>query len=518
MRIGTPKRDLALCRRPETNLLIAGDTTAKTRATTVVALPDVTTQDLDRPYADPNSAAIPYASSNNEPEWVELSAPVSNRQSDSPVDRRWILLRVVAAALIVVAGVVIVGSVASRRTAERQAINNAAHTTDVLADSVVQPAVNDGLFDGQPQSLAKLAAVVHDHVLGPTITRVKLWTDTGEIVYSDEPRLIGERFSLSPDERAVFADPATRADVTDLNEPENRFERGNGKLLEVYRPVWTASGRPLLFETYSPYGAVTQQAGQLWRGFAGITLSSCLLLIVLLVPVLLSLLGRLQRGQQQRAALLQAALDASDAERRRIAGTLHDGVVQELAATSFSLAGGAQQARSAGRPDEAGRLGEASEAVRGNIAGLRSLLVDIYPATLHSAGLAAAIGDLAASARRRVTAIRLELPDDVLASLEPPAEQLIFRVAQEGLRNAIKHAAASEVRLRLGEEPGQHGDIVFDVIDDGIGFDPGPVRDVAGNGHFGIRLLADLCAHEGAGLAVRSRPGSGAWWRLRIPR
>ena len=99
------------------------------------------------------------------------------------------------------------------------------------------------------------------------------------------------------------------------------------------------------------------------------------LLIVFLVPVLLTLMRRLQRGQEQRAALLQAALDASDTERRRIAGTLHDGVVQELAATSFSLAGGAQRAESMGRTDEACRLVDASEAVRGNIASLRSLLV-----------------------------------------------------------------------------------------------------------------------------------------------
>lgn len=489
---------------------------AAAQAMTVAAGTDMTTHDLDRSILDPEPARTADIFSAADRIWVKLSTPALSRQPEKPVDRRWILLRVAAAAMIVVVGVAIVGSVASRRTAERQAINDAAHTTDLLADSVVQPAVDDGLFDGRPQSLDKIATAVHSHVLGPAITRVKLWTDTGDIVYSDEPRLIGDRFKLSPDERAVFAHPATRADVTDLSEPENRFERGNGKLLEVYRPVWTASGRPLLFETYFPYSTVTQRAGQLWRGFAGITLSSCLLLIVLLVPVLLSLLRRLQRGQEQRAALLQAALDASDVERRRIAGTLHDGVVQELAATSFSLAGGAQQAKSAGRRDEGERLGAASEAVRGNIASLRSLLVDIYPANLHSAGLAAALADLAATVRRRGTAVRIELPDDVLVTLEPRAEQLIFRVAQEGLRNALKHAAATEVRLRLGES--EDGGIVFDVIDDGIGFDPAVVRDAAGAGHFGIRLLADLCAHEGAGLAVSSRPGAGTWWRLLIPR
>ena len=489
--------------------------TAKARTTTVVVITEMTTENLGRLPSDDEYVRREDVDSVSGRTWFELARPAPRQKPDRPVGRRWIVLRVVAAAAVVVVGVAVVGAVASRRTAERQAINDAAHTTDLLADSVVQPAVDDGLFGGRPQSLAKIAAAVHSHVLGPNITRVKLWTNTGEIVYSDEPRLIGQRFALSPDERAVFAAPATRADVSDLSEPENRFERGNGKQLEVYRPVWTTSGQPLLFETYFRYGTVTQRAGQLWRGFAGITVSSLLLLIVFLVPVLMTLMRRLQRGQEQRAALLQAALDASDTERRRIAGTLHDGVVQELAATSFSLAGGAQQAESTGHTDEALRLADASEAVRGNISSLRSLLVDIYPANLHSAGLAAAIADLAATARRRGIAVRAELPDDVLGTLEPRAEQLVFRIAQEGLRNSIKHAAASEVRLRLGQDD---GDVVFDVIDDGVGFDPATAQEAVGNGHFGIRLLADLCAQEGAGLSIRSGPGEGAWWRLRVPR
>ena len=51
--------------------------------------------------------------------------------------------------------------------------------------------------------------------------------------------------------------PTTHAEVSDLTRPENRYETGGGKLLEVYRPVWTPSGQPLLFETYMPYDSVT---------------------------------------------------------------------------------------------------------------------------------------------------------------------------------------------------------------------------------------------------------------------
>ncbi len=99
--------------------------------------------------------------------------------------------------------------------------------------------------------------------------RVKVWSRDGEILWSDEPRLIGDVFSLGPEEQEVIEHPATRADVSDLDEPENRYERGNGKLLEVYRPVWTPDGTPLLFETYARYDTVVARSGQLWRASPG---------------------------------------------------------------------------------------------------------------------------------------------------------------------------------------------------------------------------------------------------------
>jgi signal transduction histidine kinase len=169
-----------------------------------------------------------------------------------------------------------------------------------------------------------------------------------------------------------------RAEVTDLRRPENRFERGRGKLLEAYRQVRTSpSGTPLLFETYSPYDEVARRTSQMWHGFAGLMVSSLLLLAALQMPVLWRLLRRIRTGQQQREALLRRAVDASQDERRRIAGTLHDGAVQDLAASSFALAGALERAEREGTPELARQLRESAATVRGSIAGLRSLLVEI---------------------------------------------------------------------------------------------------------------------------------------------
>ena len=240
----------------------------------------------ERPPADPAVVAPP--------EWITVASGTRGPAELPPVRTGRIVLQVVAAAAFVVVLVSVLGAVASRKVAEREAVNDAASITGLLADAVVQPALDDALVTLDPAAIVAFDAVIREHVLGPSIVRVKVWTPDGLIVYSDEPRVIGETFALGEDERDVLTNPMTRAEISDLSRPENRFETGQELLLEVYRPVWTPSGQALLFETYSPYDPVTARSGELWRGFAGITLTSLLLLVVLLVPVLWRLLDRLR--------------------------------------------------------------------------------------------------------------------------------------------------------------------------------------------------------------------------------
>jgi two-component system, NarL family, sensor kinase len=425
-----------------------------------------------------------------------------------------VLIQVIAAILVVVIGVAVAGAFASRRVAERQAVTDAAQTTDLIARQVVQPAITDGLASGNPKALATFDRIVRRQVLTPSVVRVKLWTAAGRIVYSDEPRLIGQRFPLGSQDRAALTGHAVHAEVSDLQRPENRFERGFGKLLEVYRPVWTPSGQPLLFETYSPYRLVTQRTGELWRGFAGITISSLLILIALLLPILWGLLNRASRAQRQREVLLRRAVDASEEERQRIAGTLHDGPVQELAATSFTVAGAAERAAGSGQPELAEMLTTAAGTVRASIRGLRSLLVDIYPSSLTTAGLAPALTDLTEVLTARNIATHLSLDEDAAARLTPDQQQLVFRIARECLRNAARHASARNVEVRLFRE----GHVtVLEINDDGTGFDPAPVLGNPEDGHFGLRILTDVAASAGADLLLATAPGAGCRWRLEVP-
>ena len=103
----------------------------------------------------------------------------------------------------------------------------------------------------------------------------------------------------------------------------------------------------------------------------------------------------MRRAREERERLLRRAVEASDAERRRIAADLHDGVVQELAGASFALAAAAK--RMTGSPRAvAASLDRVAAGVRQSMRSLRSLLVEIYPPNLHTEGLAAALGDLLA--------------------------------------------------------------------------------------------------------------------------
>jgi signal transduction histidine kinase len=443
--------------------------------------------------------------------WVTVSRRREVERPQPPVRPRRVVTQVVAGLAVVLVLVGVLGSLAAQRLAEREAVNDAATIADVLAEAVITPELTDALADADPAAVAAFDAVMRDRVLGPRIVRVKLWSPDGRIVYADEPQLVGRTFALSPDQRTAISRPQTKAEVSDLDSSENEFETGE-RLLEVYRPVWTPNGRELLFETYSPYDSVSERSGQLWRGFAGVTVSSLLMLVVLTAPILWRLLRRLGDAQRQRERLLERTVEASDAERRRIAATLHDGPVQDLVASAFVAAGSAAKAESSGQPRIADDLRGLAASVRGNIRTLRSLLVDIYPPSLASAGLATALADLAQSGASRGLEVHVDAQEADDLGLEQDEERLVYRVAQECLRNSVTHAAPCTATIRLGREDDS---VVLDVLDDGPGFDTDRL-DRPDEGHFGLRVLADLASDAGAELQVSSRPGAGTHWRLVI--
>ena len=107
----------------------------------------------------------------------------------------------------------------------------------------------------------------------------------------------------------------------------------------------------------------------------------------------------------------------------------------------------------------------------------------------------------------------VELDVDPGITLPEDEQRLLHRVAQECLRNAATHAAPCRVLLRLAREDGV---VTLLVADDGAGFDPAVLDDPPA-GHLGTKVLADLASDAGAELALRTSPGHGTQWRLRLP-
>ncbi len=449
------------------------------------------------------------------PPWQIVSSDTPGRRPDLPPLRaRQVYGQVIAAAAVVLVVVGVLGAFASRSIAEREAVHDASQHASILAHAVIEPALGDGVATRDPAALRILDHAVRTRLLDDEIVRVKLWAADGTIVYSDEERLIGEVFALSEDEVEAFTNASARAEITDLSEPENRFERDQGKLLEVYRSVRTSGGETLLFEIYAPYEAVEAGTSRLWWALAVISLASLVVLVMLMLPVLWRLLERLARAQEQREQLLEHAVEASAEERRRIAANLHDGVVQELVAASYAVSGAAIGMESKDR-ELARTLHGVAATVRTGIGGLRSLLVDIYPPTLDDTGLVAALADLVTKLRTGDLEVTLDVSIDDPTGLDAEGERQIFRIALECLRNAERHSGASSIAVTLS---GDDDAVVLEVVDTGVGFDPVDAMARPVPGHFGLRLMADSTARVRGRLRVASAPGVGTHWELRVPR
>jgi two-component system NarL family sensor kinase len=239
--------------------------------------------------------------------------------------------------------------------------------------------------------------------------------------------------------------------VSDLSRPENRFERAFGSLVEVYLPVRATNGTKLLFETYQLDSVIKADEQRIWSGIFPALVAGLVLLFVVQVPLSWRLALRLQRASHDRAALLQRAIDSSETERWRIAGDLHDGPVQNLTAVSLTLGSAAIRLadpnREAPSHDELVSVMEAASVEsRTAIRELRTMIMEIAPPDLHRGGLDGALGRLAAVAQEHGVAARLETK----ASAEShPADDigLVYRTAQESVRNVIKHAQARTMTI-----------------------------------------------------------------------
>ncbi|MGI8699643.1 MAG: sensor histidine kinase [Nocardioidaceae bacterium] len=231
-----------------------------------------------------------------------------------------------------------------------------------------------------------------------------------------------------------------------------------------------------------------------------------MIFLLLSSPLVLVLARRLDRSAADRERLLLAAVEASDIERRRIARDLHDGVVQELAGISFTLSATARQIHE--QPEMTRTLDSLGAGVRRSLRALRSLLVEIYPPDLRTQGLPTALDDLLAPAAAAGIAVSVEVEDT--SKVAPDQVALVWRGAQEAVRNAIRHGRPRRLLVRVAALP---GGVQLEVRDDGVGFDPAVDPPY---GHFGLRSIRDLVEEAGGSVEISSVPDHGTAFRMTL--
>jgi signal transduction histidine kinase len=161
-------------------------------------------------------------------------------------------------------------------------------------------------------------------------------------------------------------------------------------------------------------------------------------------------------------------------------------------------------------PEQRAAVADLEGAVEQATERLRALVFELWPPSLERNGLEQAISELLADCEREGVSTRLEI--DVPSELPIALRGVIYRVVAEALTNVRQHARAGTVEIELTE---RHGTLRGRIRDDGVGFDPSPVRD----GHVGLEEMMLRVHAAGGSIEIRSASGQGTdiWLSVPVP-
>ncbi|MCX6878322.1 MAG: sensor histidine kinase [Verrucomicrobia bacterium] len=213
--------------------------------------------------------------------------------------------------------------------------------------------------------------------------------------------------------------------------------------------------------------------------------------------------------EQQRARMEKQVLEAGERERRRLGHELHDGLGQHLTAAALAADALAESLSAANR-EEATRATEMARHIRAAIKETRELSHGLAPVGIEQGGLVNALAEMAATiavpGKLRVV---FECEPSDLTCFGEPASHL-FRIAQEAVTNALKHAAPGEIRLGLRRQANR---LVLEVEDDGEGM-PETLPPDAG---MGLRVMQHRAQLLGGTFALAAAPAGGTLMRCDVP-
>ena len=406
--------------------------------------------------------------------------------------------------LLVATSLSVLLGVLARRAGTDEAVRSFDRVAAVVAGSVVAPRATPELRQGDPQAQEGVRRVVVPLLDAGPVAHITIREPDGRVVWSDQPGLAGSTTGLTEAQRTALR---TQSVVTD---PGTTPPAAPPDHLTASVGVQDTTGSPLLVQVAERRENVAARTAMAWARFAPVSLAALAVLELVQVPVVWVLARRLRQRREAETALREAADEVAAVERRRIASEVHDHVIPDLTGVALSL-----DAARLGGPDAVSPtalLDSSSRSVRSAIGELRRLLVDLSRARLPDAGLATALTDLAD--RMALSGVHVELHTSGLEGVRGPAAELLYRCAQETLRNVATHSRAAEVELsavRAGDE------VTLTIDDDGCGFDEARLAESSRSGHLGLRALGGLIADAGGSLAASSAPGQGTRVLATVP-
>ena len=365
------------------------------------------------------------------------------------------------------------------------------------------------------QSPREIVAAIGENLAGSEVNGVSLWEQTGEGGDANEFSLMGS-WSLRTGRQLPPGTRLSSSQMPPLAELEDQasLELRTGELPASEGEAWNEEGVKslLLIPLVPPDGssrALLVVASRKSRGFprgatrAYLTTSG---------PAALALENVRLLDQARKTGRKAGMLG----ERQRLAREIHDTLAQGFTSIVMNL-----EAAEGALPEEISKedrarrhVDQARLTARESLTEARRLVWALRPESLDNASLPEALAQLAA---RWSDSAGVEASANVTGTPRPipaEAEVTVVRVVQEALANVLKHARASRVVVTLSYMSDL---LALDVIDDGVGFDPGCRRNDTPESGFGLQTMRERIGQLGGVLTIQSAPGEGTTLAAELP-
>jgi signal transduction histidine kinase len=424
---------------------------------------------------------------------------------------------------------------------EAGVVHETGATTALYVDSFVAPLLQE-LDDGEtlsPANTARLDRLLTDTQLGQHILSLKVWNREGKVLYSTLPGHVGRVYPVDGDLLEAW-EGKVHTGFSRLDEEEQQLERALGHdLLEIYSPVRRAGSAKII-----AVAEFYQSAESVQASIASARVATWLVILAATSLIYLALAGIVRRGsatiarQQEelrdKVRLLTALLAENrrlgdrvhravtgatarnEAYLRRLSSELHDGPAQAVGAALLRLdsvmANSPVLANGDGRQSRVyddlrvieTSLRDAMSEIRAQCSGLA--LPELEGYTLPEAVLRAV------QVHERRTGTQVALSADGLpqqASL--PMKITVYRLVQEGLTNAFRHAGGKGQKVHVRRDG---ADISVEIADSGPGFHGPPLGDTD---HLGLAAMRERTESLGGVFNIHSAAGAGSAITARLP-